>query len=216
MNNISLIVVDDHELVREGICNFLETKDDLKVLAQASSGYEAIDLVRQHQPDIVLMDLRMEGLDGVEATRIIKEQNPRIRVIILSSYHDDEYIFPALRAGANSFILKDIGAQELVEAIYTTFKGDTVLNPQIASRILRDTYGPKSIDANPFVELTKRELEILKLIAYGKNNTVISNELKIAKGTVKGHVTNILSKLNLHDRTQAAVYAWQEGIVRRK
>ncbi len=214
--NISLIVVDDHELVREGICNFLESKEDLNVLAQASSGEEAISLVKLHQPDIVLMDLRMEGIDGVEATKRIKEDNPKIKVIILSSYHEDEYIFPALRAGANSFILKDIGPQELVDAIYTTYKGDTVLNPQIATRILRDSYGPKNLETNPFVELTKRELEILKLIAQGKNNSLISDELQIAKGTVKGHVTNILSKLNLNDRTQAAVYAWQEGIVRRK
>ena len=215
MKPIRLIVVDDHELVREGIRHFLDSKDDLDVLAEGASGREAIDLVAEHQPDIVLMDLQMNDLDGVEATQQIKENYPEVKVVILTSYHDDEFIFPALRAGALSYILKDLNPEDLVEAVRAAARGEAVLNPQVAARVLRESYGPKDLLPNVFTELTKRELEILKLIADGKNNAVIAQELDITEGTVKGHVTNILSKLNVSDRTQAAVFAWREGVVKR-
>ncbi len=215
MKPIRLIVVDDHELVREGIRHFLDSKDDLDVLAEGASGREAIDLVAEFQPDIVLMDLQMKDLDGVEATQQIKENYPEVKVVILTSYHDDEFIFPALRAGALSYILKDLNPEGLVEAVRAAARGEAVLNPQVAARVLRESYGPKDLMPNVFTELTKRELEILKLIADGKNNALIAQELDITEGTVKGHVTNILSKLNVSDRTQAAVFAWREGVVKR-
>ena len=215
MKPIRLIVVDDHELVREGIRHFLDSKDDIDVLAEGASGREAIALVAEHQPDIVLMDLQMKDLDGVEATQKIKENYPEVKVVILTSYHDDEFIFPALRAGALSYILKDLNPEGLVEAVRAAARGEAVLNPQVAARVLRESYGPKDLLPNVFTELTKRELEILKLIADGKNNALIAQELDITEGTVKGHVTNILSKLNVSDRTQAAVFAWREGVVKR-
>ena len=215
MKPIRLIVVDDHELVREGIRHFLDSKDDIDVLAEGASGREAIALVAEHQPDIVLMDLQMKDLDGVEATQKIKENYPDVKVVILTSYHDDEFIFPALRAGALSYILKDLNPEGLVEAVRAAARGEAVLNPQVAARVLRESYGPKDLLPNVFTELTKRELEILKLIADGKNNALIAQELDITEGTVKGHVTNILSKLNVSDRTQAAVFAWREGVVKR-
>jgi len=215
MSTIRLIIADDHELVREGIRHFLEAKQDLTVLAEASSGEEAIRLTQQHKPDIILMDLRMKGMDGVEATTQIRKLNLDVKIIILTSYHEDEYIFPALRAGALSYILKDLNPQELITAIYAASKGETVLNTRVATRVLRETYGPKTLSLNPFTDLTGRENEILICIAKGKNNATIGQLLGITEGTVKGHVSNILSKLNVADRTQAAVYAWREGIVKR-
>jgi NarL family two-component system response regulator LiaR len=213
---ITVIIVDDHEMVRQGAAGYLEAQLDITVVAEAESGEQAIQLVREHIPDVVLMDLVMPGMDGVEATRQVKDISPRTQIIILTSYHQDEHIFPALRSGAISYLLKDVKAGELVEAIHRAANGEATLHPRIAARVIKEFRSGAVDKSSPFSILTDREMEVLKLIAKGHTNTKIAEELVITVGTVKGHVSNILSKLHLADRTQAAVYAWQKGIVRRE
>jgi two-component system, NarL family, response regulator LiaR len=215
VNRITVMIVDDHEMVRRGICGYLKAQPDIAVVAQAGSGEEALDLVQEFIPDVILMDLVMPGMDGVETTRKIKNASPRSQIVILTSFHQDEYIFPALQAGAISYLLKDVKAVELLEAIRRAARGEATLHPRIASRVIKTFQSLETKEASPFTMLTEREMEILKMIAKGQANDQIAEELVISVGTVKGHVSNILSKLHLVDRTQAAAYAWQEGIVRR-
>jgi len=210
------MIVDDHEMVRKGARGYLEAQPEIEVVAEAESGEEALRLAREHIPDVVLMDLVMPGMDGVEATRKVKDVSPRTQIIILTSFHDDEHIFPALQAGAISYLLKDVKAQELVEAIQRASKGEATLHPRVAARLIKQFSHRESERQSLFTELTEREVEVLTLIAKGFTNQKIAEDLVISVGTVKGHVSNILSKLHLADRTQAAVYAWQEGIVRRE
>jgi NarL family two-component system response regulator LiaR len=212
---ITVMIVDDHEMVRQGACSYLETQPDISVIAQAGSGEEAVRLAQEFIPDVVLMDLVMPGMDGVETTRRVKSISPRTQIIILTSFHQDEFIFPALQAGALSYLLKDVKAKELVEAIRRAARGETTLHPRIAARVIKTFRNLEPEESNPFTSLTERELEVLKLIAKGTSNDKIADQLVISVGTVKGHVSNILSKLHLVDRTQAAAYAWQAGIVRR-
>ena len=213
---ITVMIVDDHEMVRKGARGYLDAQLDIKVVAEAESGAEAVRLAREYVPDVVLMDLVMPEMDGVEATRKVKDLSPRTQIIVLTSYHQDEHIFPALQAGAISYLLKDVKAKELVEAIQRAAKGEATLHPRVAGRVIKQFSGGERGRINLFTELTERELEILTLIAKGYTNQKIAEDLIISIGTVKGHVSNILSKLQLADRTQAAVYAWQEGIVRRE
>lgn len=213
---ITVMIVDDHEMVRRGACSYLEAQPDISVVAQAGSGEEAVRQAHEFVPDVVLMDLVLPGMDGVEATRKVKDVSPRTQIIVLTSYHQDEYIFPALQAGAISFLLKDVKATELVEAIRRAARGEATLHPKIAARVIKTFRSLEGEEASPFITLTERELEVLKLIAKGYSNDKIAQQLVISVGTVKGHVSNILSKLHLIDRTQAAAYAWQEGIVRRE
>ena len=212
---ITVMIVDDHEMVRRGACSYLEAQPDISVVAQAGSGEEAVRLAQEHIPDVVLMDLVMPGMDGVEATRKVKNASPRTQIIILTSFHQDEYIFPALQAGAISYLLKDVKAAELLEAIRRAAQGEATLHPKIAARVIKTFRDLENEEASPFTALTEREMEVLKLIAKGYSNERIAEQLVISLGTVKGHVSNILSKLHLVDRTQAAVYAWQKGVVRR-
>jgi len=211
---ITVMIVDDHEMVRQGAAGYLEAQPDIKVVAEAETGDEAVRLAREFVPDVVLMDLVMPGMDGVEATRKVKDISPRTQVIILTSYHEDEQIFPALQAGAISYLLKDVKAKELVVAIRRAAKGEATLHPRVAVRVINQFSTVESDKGILFKELTERELEVLTLIAKGHTNQKIAEELVISVGTVKGHVSNILSKLQLADRTKAAVYAWQKGIVR--
>jgi NarL family two-component system response regulator LiaR len=213
-DKITVMIVDDHDMVRRGACSYLEAQPDITVVSQAGSGEEALRLAREFIPDVVLMDLVMPGVDGIEATRKIKTISPRTQIIILTSFHQDEFIFPALQAGAISYLLKDVKASELAEAIRRAARGEATLHPKIAARVIKTFRNFE--EASPFIALTERELEILKLIAKGHSNDKIAEQLVISVGTVKGHVSNILSKLHLVDRTQAAAYAWQEGIVRRE
>jgi len=215
-DSITVMIVDDHEMVRRGACSYLEAQTDITVVAQAGTGDEAVRLAREFIPDVVLMDLVMPGMDGVEATRKVKDVSPRTQIIILTSFHQDEYIFPALQAGAISFLLKDVKATELVEAIRRAARGEATLHPKIAARVIKTFRSLESEEATPFITLTEREMEVLKLIARGYSNDKIADQLVISVGTVKGHVSNILSKLHLVDRTQAAAYAWQSGIVHRE
>ncbi|MFC2042917.1 response regulator [Chloroflexota bacterium] len=213
---ITILIVDDHQLVRQGVRDFLETQSDLMVIGEAGAGDEAVRLASQYVPDVILMDLVMPGgVDGVEATRQVKKVSPRTQVVVLTSYHEDEHIFPAIRAGALSYILKDIGSTELAEVARKAAQGEAVINPRVAARLVQEVRGSRDVSPNPFTELTEREMEVLHLIADGLSNARIAEKLVISEKTVKGHVSNILGKLHLADRTQAAVYAWREGIVRR-
>ena len=212
----TVLLVDDHAIVRQGVRAYLETQPDLVVVGEAISGDEAIHLAAEQAPDVVLMDLLMPGgMDGVEATRRVKQVSPRSQVIVLTSYHQDEHIFPAIRAGALSYLLKDVGPAELAEAVRKAARGEAVLDPQVAARVVQELQGASRDAVNPFTELSERELEVLKLIAAGESNESIAGRLVISEKTVKSHVSNILSKLHVADRTQAAVYAWREGVVRR-
>jgi len=212
---ISVLIADDHALVRHGIRDFLELQADLSVVGEADSGEAAVRLARELVPDVVLIDLVMPGMGGVEATRQVKQISPHSQIIVLTSYHEDEYIFPALRAGALSYILKDIGPEELAETVRRAAHGESVLHPRVAARVVQEVRGARSDPPNLFTDLSDRELEVLRLIADGLANAEIARRLVISEKTVKGHVSNILSKLHILDRTQAAVFAWQQGLVTR-
>lgn len=210
---ITVMLVDDHQLVRQGVRSFLDKQPDITVVGEAASGEEALRLAAQCVPDVVMMDLVMPDMDGVETTRRLKQITPESQVIILTSYHDDEHIFPAIRAGALSYILKDIGAVELAEIVRKAARNEAVMHPHVAARVMQELRAaPRSGDQFNS-DLSEREMEVLRLIAEGVNNTEIAERLVISEHTVKRHVSNILSKLHLADRTQAAVYAWREGVV---
>ena len=212
---ITVIIVDDHKVVRQGVRAFMDTQPDISVVGEAGMGEEAVALAAEHAPDVVIVDLVMPGMDGVEVTRQVKQASPRTQVIVLTSYHQDEHIFPAIRAGALSYLLKDVGPAELAEAVRKAADGEAVLHPRVAARVVQELHGARQDIPNPFTELSDREFEVLRLIADGLNNAEIAEELVISEKTVKSHVSNILNKLHLADRTQAAVYAWREGVVRR-
>ena len=172
-------------------------------------------MVSEQIPDVVLMDLIMPGMDGIETTREVKKVSPRTQVVVLTSYHEDEHIFPALKAGAIAYILKDMKMDKLVDVIQRAVHGEVTLHPFVAARVLRNLRGENVDGESLYAYLTERELDVLKLIANGLTNSQIAEQLVISENTVKGHVSNILSKLHLADRTQVAVYAWQKGIVHR-
>jgi NarL family two-component system response regulator LiaR len=214
---IKVLLVDDHKIVRQGVRAYLHTLADIQVVAEAASGEAAIAAVEQCQPDVILMDLEMPGeMDGITATRQIRRLRPETQVIVVTSHHQDEYIFPAVRAGAISYLLKDIEPEELASAIRKAAQGEAVLDSRVASRIIYELQGIRQDEVNPFTELTEREFEVLRLVAAGQSNAEIARSLVISESTVKTHLGKILDKLHLQDRTQAAVYAWQEGIVRRR
>ena len=214
-HHTSILIADDHEVVRNGIRSYLETIPDMQVVGEASSGEETLNLVAELIPDILLLDLIMPGMDGIEMTRRVKHISPRTQVVVLTSYHDDVHIFPALKAGAISYILKDMKMEKLVDVLRRAAQGEVTLHPLVASRVLQNIRGENGEEQPLFTELTERETGVLKLIANGLTNSQIAQKLVISENTVKGHVSNILSKLHLADRTQVAVYAWQQGIVNR-
>ncbi|MCZ2289642.1 MAG: response regulator transcription factor [Anaerolineales bacterium] len=214
---IQVLLVDDHKIVRQGVRAYLQTLSDIEVVAEADSGAAAVTAVERHQPNVVLMDLEMPGeLDGIEATRQIRKLRSETQVIVVTSHHQDEFIFPAVRAGAISYLLKDVEPEELAEAIRKAAQGEATLDSRVASRIMKELQGLRKEEINPFTELSEREYEVLQLVAAGKSNAEIAEALVIGESTVKTHIGNLLKKLHLDDRTQAAVYAWQKGIVRRE
>jgi NarL family two-component system response regulator LiaR len=210
---IRVLIVDDHTIVRQGVRAFLETQPDIVVVSEAASGAEAVRACAEHAPDVVLMDLIMPEINGVEATRQIKQENPKTQVIILTSYLEDEHILPALRSGALSYLLKDVSADELSKAIRKAARREAVLHPQVTGLMVQALHNSSPPQANPLVDLSEREVEVLHLIANGLSNADIAERLVISEKTVKSHVSNILSKLDLTDRTQVAVYAWRTGIM---
>jgi NarL family two-component system response regulator LiaR len=210
-DNISVIIVDDHAIVRQGLRTYLELQPDIEVVGEASNGAEAIALTRETLPDIVLMDLVMPQADGVEATRAITGLSPSTRVIVLTSFSEDEKVFASIKAGAQGYLMKDVLPSELVRAIRTVHRGDAQLDPEIARKLMQEFTNPQP--TTPKHDLTERELEVLRLIAQGKSNKDISDDLVLSEKTVKTHVSNILQKLHLSDRTQAAVYALRQKIV---
>ncbi|GCF06998.1 response regulator [Dictyobacter arantiisoli] len=215
VERITLMMVDDHHLVRQGILSLLEVQDDIEVVGEASSGEQALQMVAVLTPDVVLMDLMLPGISGVEATRKVKQLSPQTQIIVLTSYHDDEHIFPALRAGALSYVLKDVGPDELVATIRKAAHGEAVVHPRVAARLVQEIQGVKKEAHSVLTDLSEREREVLRLIARGHSNAVIAEKLVISEKTVKGHVSNILSKLHMLDRTQAAAFAWEQGVVQR-
>lgn len=211
MDPIRVMVVDDHEMVRKGLISYLLTEPDIELVGEASSGREAIRLAREKRPDVILMDLIMENGNGIEATKEILSFYPECKIIIITSFYDDEQVFPAIEAGALSYLLKTARADEVISAIRKAIKGETVIEPKVANKML-NRLRPK--ERMPHDDLTEREMEVLMLIAEGMTNQEISEELFIGIKTVKTHVSNILNKLNVQDRTQAAIYANRHGLVR--
>lgn len=212
---ITILLADDHALVRSGVRAYLQIQPDMLVVAEASSGAEAVQLAVEHVPDVALMDLVMPEMDGIEATRRLRTVSPRTQVIVLTSFHDDAHIFPAIKAGALSYLLKDINPRELAEAVRQAARGESVLHPRVATRLVSDLRAERERNINLFTELSDREFEVLRLIAGGLSNAEIAAKLVLSEKTIKGYVSNVLEKLRLGDRTQAAVMAWREGLVRR-
>jgi DNA-binding NarL/FixJ family response regulator len=210
---ITILIVDDHAVVRRGARAFLEAQPDFAVVGDVSSGGEAVLLAADLAPDVVLMDLVMPGMDGVQATRLVKQKSPCSQVIVLTSYHEDEHIFPAIRAGALSYLLKDIGLPDLADAIRKAAHGDVVMHPHIAARVVQELEGAAHHDTASYAHLSEREREVLHLIAEGLSNAQIAARLVLSEKTVKSHVRNILGKLHLVDRTQAAIFAWRQGLM---
>ncbi|AZQ45331.1 response regulator [Bacillus sp. GX] len=213
---IKVLLVDDHTVVLKGLAFFLSTQEDLELVGEASNGKEALVKVGETNPDVVLMDLYMPEMDGVEATGCIKKDYPDVKVIVLTSFSDQAHVLPALRAGASGYILKDVEPDQLVEAIRSAYKGNIQLHPDIANALLSQTLPVEEKEEELSIQvnvLTARENEVLQLLAKGMSNKEIASVLVITEKTVKAHVSSILSKLNLSDRTQAALYAVKNGIV---
>jgi NarL family two-component system response regulator LiaR len=212
---ITVLIVDDHAVVRRGARAFLEAQPDLVVVGDVGSGGEAVLLAADLAPDVVLMDLVMPGMDGVQATRLVKQKSPCSQVIVLTSYHEDEHIFPAIRAGALSYLLKDLSLPDLADAIRKAARdGEAVMHPHIAARVVQELDGVAHPDLAGYAQLSEREREVLRLIADGFSNAEIAARLVLSEKTVKSHVRNILSKLHVADRTQAAIFAWRQGLMR--
>ncbi|QSB48731.1 response regulator [Parageobacillus toebii] len=203
---INVLIVDDHHVVRRGLVFFLNTQKEINVVGEAANGEEAVERVKELQPDVVLMDLVMPVMDGVEATKKIKEIFPHVKILILTSFSDVDHVIPAIRAGASGYQLKDVEPDQLVQAIISVYRGENQLHPKITAHLM--THLSKGDREEQLIEtLTKREKEVLAEIAKGKSNKEIAAALMITEKTVKTHVSNILAKLNLADRTQAALYA---------
>ncbi|MBO0960659.1 response regulator transcription factor [Neobacillus sp. MM2021_6] len=209
---IRVVFVDDHEMVRIGVSSYLSAQPDIEVVGEAADGKRGVELALELRPDIILMDLVMKEMDGIEATRQIIEQWPEAKVIIVTSFLDDEKVYPALEAGATSYMLKTSKAGEIANAVRATYHGQSVLEPEVTGKMMvkmrqKNTHLPHE-------DLTSRELEILLLMAEGKTNQDIADQLFIALKTVKTHVSNILSKLSVQDRTQAVIYAFKHSLIK--
>lgn len=207
---IRVLIVDDHAVVRQGLRFILERQPDIAVAGESDDGEQAIALASDLLPDVILLDLLMPKIDGVTAIREIKRLTPSTQIMVLTSYHEDDLIFNAIKAGALSYLLKDVSPQDLIAAVRAAAHGESRLHPMVATRLLREMHSREQSSLN---DLTPRELEVLAHIARGLSNNEIATALIIGEGTVKMHVSNILSKLHLADRTQAAIYALQKRLV---
>jgi NarL family two-component system response regulator LiaR len=214
---ISILIVDDHAVVRKGVRGYLEAQPDIAIAGEAASGEEAVHLAADHRPDVILMDLVMPGMGGVEATRRVLQVSPDSQVIVLTSFHGDEHIFPAIKAGALSYLLKNVRPEELAGAVRAAAQGEAVLDSPVATRVLqemREALATPQPMAQPLAEpLSERELEVLDLIAAGLTNREIADRLFIATGTVKRHINNIYGKLQVHHRAEAIARARDLGLL---
>ncbi|GGF20856.1 DNA-binding response regulator [Halobacillus andaensis] len=208
---ITVLFADDHEMVRIGVSAYLSSQKDIDVIAEANDGTDAVELALKHRPDIILMDLVMKEMDGIEATKKIIDQWSDAKIIIVTSFLDDEKVYPALEAGATSYMLKTSKAEEIAKAIRETYAGQSILEPEVTGKIMNKMRTPQRTPLHE--QLTAREKEILMLMSEGKTNQEISEELFIALKTVKVHVSNILGKLDVHDRTQAVIYAFKHNLI---
>jgi NarL family two-component system response regulator LiaR len=209
---IHVLIVDDHAIVRKGTRALLAETEGIEVVGEAGNGQEAVDRAETLQPDVVLMDLVMPGMDGIEAIRIITNNQPQTRILALTSFAADDMVFPAIKAGALGYLLKDVDPEDLVKAIRQVYHGEPSLHPKIARKVLQEVRHSSKKPPTPD-PLTDREMEVLHLVAQGLSNQQISDQLSIAEVTVRTHVSNILSKLHLANRVQAALYALREGLV---
>lgn len=214
---ITVLIVDDHQVVRQGLRTFLELQADIEVIGEAGDGLTAVEMVRRLHPDVVLMDLVMPRLDGIAATQQVAGLGGHTRVIALTSFAEDHQVFPAIQAGASSYLLKDVSPEELVEAIRAVHRGEPRLHPDVARKLMeaaRGAKGTRTQDApeGPAADLTEREREVIRLVAEGRTNHEIAQAFFISEKTVKTHVSHILGKLSLNDRTQLAIYALKHGL----
>jgi NarL family two-component system response regulator LiaR len=208
---IRVLIVDDHAIVRQGLRTFLELQDDLSVVGEAPNGRAAVTLAAQQRPDVVLMDLVMPELDGIAATRQVREACPSAQVIALTSFSEDDRIIPAIQAGACSYVLKDISPEALVEVVRAAARGEARLHPDVARKLMNQVARPPAA-AQGMEELTGREVEVARLVARGLSNREIAGAMVISEKTVKTHISSIFSKLGLEDRTQLAIYALKHGL----
>ncbi|EEM54361.1 hypothetical protein bthur0006_13310 [Bacillus thuringiensis serovar kurstaki str. T03a001] len=206
------MLVDDHEMVRMGVSAYLSTQPDIEVVGEAENGRKGSQLALQLRPDIILMDLVMDEMDGVEATRAIIQEWPEAKIVVVTSFLDDEKLYPVIEAGATSYLLKTSRASDIADAVRATYDGETVLEPKVTGKMMSRMRQKKEQPLHD--DLTEREFEILLLIAEGKSNQEIADELFIALKTVKTHVSNILNKLNVSDRTQAVIYAFRHQLTK--
>ena len=217
MDRIKVLIVDDHRVVREGLSAILKSKENIQVLGEAQDGQEAVEKARSLLPDVILMDVSMPKMTGVEATRIIKREFPHIGIIALTMYEEQQYIFDLVRGGATGYLLKDSDSDQIVKAIQSVYRGDSLIHPAVASKILAEfslmtqKKGKKSGGVEH--DLTEREITVLRLVADGKTNKEIANHLDLSEKTVKNHVRNIFHKLQVYDRTQAAILAIRKGLI---
>ena len=214
MNTINILIADDHSIVREGLKQLLDLEEDFKVIGQASNGVETIERVTELKPDVLLLDINMPVMNGINALRKIKENGLTTNVVILTLHEDREYLLETMQIGATGYILKDSDSATLYKAIRDAYNGQSYIQPKLAAELVKEFSKPKGIKIKPENELTQREYEVLMLIAEGHNNKEIAEELFISEKTVKNHVSNIFRKINVSDRTQAAIYAFKNNIKR--
>ncbi len=210
---MKVIICDDQAIIRDGLAMLLNLEKDIEVVAQAQDGAEAVEQVAQHQPDLVLMDLKMPGVNGIEATRQICTHHPAVKVLVLTTYDDDQWVFDAIRAGAKGYLLKDTPREEVIKAIRGTVGGHSFVDPAVAGKLLEQVAGRQTQPATLITDkLTGREVDVLRLLARGLTNADIAARLHLSEGTVRNHVSAIFAKLDVSDRTQAAVLAIQHGL----
>ena len=214
MEKIRVLVVDDHIIVRDGICALLALAGDIEVVGEASNGIEALKMVKELKPNVVLMDMAMPIMGGLEATRRICKESPRTRVLVLTQYDDKEYVFPVIEAGASGFISKVAASSELVAGIRSVYRGDSYLSPSVAKLLVEDyRYGGRRVAQDPYEQLTDRERDVLKLVAEGYTTQEIAHMLVVSPKTVEGHRTNLMAKLGIHNRIDLVKYALRKGII---
>lgn len=219
---IKVLIADDQELIRQSLQIVLNTKEDIHVTATVSNGQEVIGSIRREMPDVILMDIRMPKMDGVQCTKIIKENYPQIKIIILTTFDDDEFVYNALKFGASGYLLKGVSMDELVDAIHKVYSGSAMINPDIATKVVKlfsqmaKADYSISIEEGYEKELTKTEWKIIEQIEFGASNKEVAKNLNLSEGTVRNYLSTILNKLGLRDRTQLAIWAVQTGVSKRK